>query len=175
MFPEGIQRAVQEHRATSMALPDMRIAPHAGFAGTSAALSNSRQFPSNRIHQQHPEYLAKQDSMAMDSLGHSNWGLYQYESRIAHQSQIQDDRNFALALAQAGTSPEIPGGAVLPHKIVLWSRLAQTRSRQHFYMVIPPVLNAVLLCGALHSAVIWFPGKNFGKWFSIHMSRTCYR
>lgn len=85
--------------------------------------------------------------------GYDGANLYEYERKNSyHNQQIDEDRDYALALAHAALSAEIPvATGSLPHSIVLSSKLAKARSAQRAYILIPPLLNAVMLGGALRS------------------------
>jgi hypothetical protein len=159
-FPDGIERAVQEHRAASMALPDAHAQSQGNFpadfcepaasphyqsasnphpythnpAGAPGGLNNS-----GNLSQYHSQY--RQDPAS----------LYPYEQPSAYQKQIQEDRNYALALAYAAPSDDLPRQMrPEPHAVVLLNTLARSRGSrlQRAYILIPPLLNAVLLAGA---------------------------
>ena len=174
-FPDGIEHAVQAHRAASMALPDAHNPSQASFPGDpddsaarSQALhphpathSHARRTlggPRNHHHYSYHGHNGEHLSVTSQPTNPSRVGspfshyeatMHEHDRKFAYQSQIQEDRNYALALAHDAPSSEIPviRSGVLPHSVLLSSKLSSARSGQRAYILIPPLLNAILLGG----------------------------
>ena len=174
-FPDGIEHAVQAHRAASMALPDAHNPSQASFPGDpddsaarSQALhphpathSHARRTlggPRNHHHYSYHGHNGEHLSVTSQPTNSSRVGspfshyeatMHEHDRKFAYQSQIQEDRNYALALAHDAPSSEIPviRSGVLPHSVLLSSKLSSARSGQRAYILIPPLLNAILLGG----------------------------
>lgn len=168
-FPEGIERAVQDHRAASMALPDAHNPSQASFPGDSvdsAALAHPAAHAHAHSHSHSHSQRARThhlnahqgEHLSVTSQPTNPSSMYEHDRKFAYQSQMHEDQNYALALAHEAPSSELPvvGAGVLPHSILLSSKLSSARRGHRAYILIPPMLNAILLGGALLLIFLFF-------------------